>query len=207
MIESLYLVFALIGTVALHRGMPTLDHAMSTALFCWFFLQALGFYVRLYLLRDLLGVVISTLLLAMVFLWYATIEHSSNALLVDGLFLMWGEDAPRALQLCYLSWFVYIGSCSTQVLPNIRQVPIHLASITVAMLSGSFFFVRLVTACNLFLLDLVFDYSAESRRGFSVLSESQHERFERSLQPWIGRASLLVCSLAFTHYLIEQLFL
>lgn len=156
--ESGYNALVILNKLALLYALPAAASAVGYAFAVFFLVQTLGF-VRFELdERRPLGIVQSLTLAGLIGLWFFTSADPAGRIDADGRFLMWGEDAPLALQLAYVIWVTnaLIGDLNDV---NFRLIVLHGASVTVALASGEFFHARLLTAAHLFCLDLAFQYN------------------------------------------------
>lgn len=165
--ESGYNALTILNRSALALGLTDLAWLVGVGFVVFFVVQAAGFLAFEVRQRRPLGVVASVCMSIVVFWWAATCADLGGSVDADGRFLMWGEDAPWILQGMYATWIVnaVVGDL-TDVFP--RTVVLHGVSVAVALASGEFFHARLLTASNLFLLDLAFNLT---RNHSSILPD------------------------------------
>lgn len=189
-IESFYNLLALLAKVAIVWNIPTLNAAASTGFVLFFIVQLSGFVVSQVKNGKPHGVIQSLCGLIMIFMWRCRITNASNTLDADGRFMMWGERTPFEIMLFYVIWFLNVSLVDSSSIPWLRQQTVHIVSVGISLWSGEFFHVRLLTACHLFVCDLMFGYSqmAPERLGldFARLSPAFEKAFYLYVQPAIA---------------------
>lgn len=205
LIESLFNLLAVTGRVSVQYGVDWLNGVSSSGFLLFFVLQVGGFALFQIKLRKPLGMVQSLCGALIIGMWWFGIEDSTNRMDADSRFLMWGEDAPLAVQLYYVAWFLNISLSEALPLPWLRVFVVHSVSVGLSMWSGEFFHVRLFTACHIFVIDMVTGVGMQRPEGlgrdFAVVPARWLPGFHRWFQPaWTWAMSgacvlLLVLSL------------
>ncbi len=202
-IESIFLILAFITKIAINYHLNVLNNIMTYAILLWFALQVLGFFVWQIKRRSASGVLMSTLGGIMIFLWFLSAHGQPNRLSANGNLLFWGVDAPLLLQLYYAVWFVHVVFIDSASLPNLRQASMQLASVIIALFSGAFFYARILTACNLFFLDAIFNITnKDSSYKLAVFDENKMPGFIAKIRPFIRWFCVIACSVLFICYMI-----
>jgi len=74
----------------------------------------------------------------------------------EGRLLIFGHDASPYLQYMYMLWFFGVAFVEYHAYPKLVVACLHLASIVMAMKSGEFFRVRILTASHSFIITFMF---------------------------------------------------
>lgn len=185
-IETGYNLLAVSSKIALTYGWHDAATVIGYGFGLWFLTQVGGFIAFELKERMYTGVAQSLMLGAAIFVWMYSAPDLAGAIDADGRFLMWGEDAPLAVRIMYCTWVVHamVGDMNDVYL---RSVLLHSVSVTIAMLSGAFFHVRLLTAGHFFALDLGFRVTAlpsdVGRDDFAQLTVPQRRWVYRYVRP------------------------
>jgi hypothetical protein len=196
-IESFYNLMVVGGKLSIALDMHTANRAVALGFGVFFVLQ-LGAFVAFQLKRrSLHGVVQSLTAVLLIGYWWMGLSEVSNTVDADGRFLMWGADAPLAIRLYYVIWVVNVLLVDSPIMPWLRTATAHFVSVGLALWSGEFFHVRVLTACNLFVLDLVLGFGMGAPealgRDFAVVPTRWLPAFRRTVQPLLGWACTLGC--------------
>ena len=202
-IESFFNLMAVATRLSLLMRWPT--GALTHAGFALFFVvQVGGFLLAQWKSRSRHGVLQSLLGAGLIVDWWWRARETYSAVDPAGRLLVWGTEAPLSVRLAYVIWVTNVLLVQTTRLPRLHQAVIQGASVGVALGSGEFFHVRLLTACHMFLLDLVFGYGkprpGNASDDFAVLPErlaDLHDERGRPLLAWAG--SLLLTAVAILH--------
>lgn len=156
--ESGYNVLVILNKLALGAELPGAATVVGYGFGLFFVVQVYGFVSFELGERRYVGVAQSLVLGGLIAAWFFTAADHGGRIDAAGRFLMWGEDAPLAVQIGYAVWVINALACDLNDL-HLRLLVLHLASVTVALTSGEFFHARLLTASHLFCLDLAFQYN------------------------------------------------
>jgi hypothetical protein len=196
-IESFYNLLVVTGKTAIVWELPWLDRASAVG-FTGFFVLQLGAFVAFQVkVRSPHGVLQSVTAALLMGAWWLQSAQMSNAVDGSGRFLMWGGDAPLAVAAFYVVWVVNVMFVDSPTMPWLRVATIHVVSVLLALFSGEFFHVRVLTACHLFVLDLVFGFGMSAPeafgRDFAVVPHVWQERFRTGFQPALAWICTLGC--------------
>ncbi|GAB7143914.1 hypothetical protein [Mycobacterium riyadhense] len=197
LIESYFMFVAVLSMLAILAGTDQINRYVGYLFFIFFALQTGGFVVDQVKRRSALGIASTIGGASAIFLWGITVAGSSAVIDHAGRFQMWGENAPALIQAIYVVWVIRVllegrplpkGQC--EVPPKLTDLGAHLSSTAIALLSGQFFFARLLTASQLFLFDGVLQYTNRNfiSSEFLMLDESAQKRFQMSYQRRISHA-------------------
>lgn len=202
-IESFFLVIVIASKISIEIENVTWNHIFSYAFLIFFVAQAFFFLVYQYKTKTYLGMFRSFLLFIMVILWFWN-SNSSSFIDEQGRFLFWGGDASLPIQIYYCLWVIGVLLVDSVLLPNYRQVIPHFASVAISLWSGEFFHVRLLTACHLFVLDLLFSYTSvsnitEGKSSFCIITDQQQAVYNQYVRKPLDWVTLLACILVFAY--------
>jgi hypothetical protein len=190
LIESVFNLIAIIAKLASQQDLPSLNVVCGWAFGAWFLLQLGGFAIEQFRRRKFHGIVQSSIALLMMSWWFFSVSSVVNVVDDGGRLLLWGEQTPVAILIMYSVWACNVLLVDSLSLPLLRQATVQFVSIAVAIASGEFFHVRLLTACHLFVLDLVLGYSSDPAvvsPRFATLTGSWSRAYESWGQKWIAR--------------------
>ncbi|MCA9537482.1 MAG: hypothetical protein KC620_01260 [Myxococcales bacterium] len=156
-LETAVLSTFLVDEWALGAGRPELLVVGRSGVLCYFVLQVSGFVRYQWQRGKPLGVLHSLLGGAVMIAWWAR-PDGLGAVSEEGRYLIMGGPTPWQVQVVYLAWLSNVMLVESVRLPCMAQSAVGGASLTVSMLSGSFLYLRLLTACLGFVGDLIFGY-------------------------------------------------
>ena len=180
-IEAVFNLLAVLSKLAIRYEQEALNTLLGAGFALWFAVQVGGFLVQHHRRGNRVGLVVSGLLAVTIGAWFATAPQLGSVLDAHGRLWIWGAEAPLAVRVQYGLWFVVLLFTATRTPPLFRMQALQLASLGVSYASGAFFHVRLLTACHLFLLDLLVALSSWPvvlGERFAVLPQRWHERLE-----------------------------
>ena len=126
----------------------------------FFIFQSGGFLLSLLSKKAYYNLVPTIALTIGLFIYY--LNGTGTVLSSNHEVLIFGYNAPVALQLIYSCWLVGVLLIDNKLLlPKVTVVVVHLASFIVAFHSNEFFHARIVTACHLFILNAIFVYKSQ----------------------------------------------
>lgn len=192
LIESVFNVLAVTSRLAHAHDLPGLDEACGWLLAAWFTVQIAGFLRGQWRRGCWSGVYLSALAAVVIGWWFLTAPQVGSVVDAQGRLLLWGSQEPLVVRLWYVVWALNLSINGTKTLPLVRQHVVQWVSIGVALASGAFFHTRLMTACHLFVLDLVLMYSCWPvvlGERTAVLPAAWHDR----LRAWSDRIAVSCC--------------
>lgn len=200
-IETFFCVVAI--TTKLTAGSSASVQTAVGALFVGFFaMQAAGFVVAQTRRSSPHGVFQTLVLMAMIADWWLHRPNASGVIDPSGRLLVFGVEAPLTVRLGYVLWVSNVLFVQTRTLPRLHQALVHVVSVALAFGSGEFFHARLLTACHLFVLDLVFNYSEGSEARSSLVLPPRVMRafdaYGRAALAWA--ASIAIAAVAVGHF-------
>lgn len=169
---------------------------------CFFVLQTVGFLDNEQAHKHWSSSIRSWTLFSTICMqrWYqrdfSVDDRTANVIDEQGRFLVFGEDAPASAMLHYGFWLVgilfvdygaFIENSALQVL--------HIASFTVALLSGEFWHARLLTASHLFIVDATQFFRTGCTFQSWIIMPPEIAIPMKKLLPLINLVSLLGCSM------------
>lgn len=198
MIESFFNLLAVSARLSVAEGWDTVNAVCSWGFVGFFAIQVLGFVAFQVKRRNWHGMLQSSTAVVLLIAWWLSIEDHTNVVDAESRFLMWGEDAPLAIQLYYVTWVINVAFAEALALPWLRLPVAHMVSVAISMASGEFFHIRLLTACNLFVIDLVTGFGMQKPEGlgreFAVIPVDWLDGFWNRFRPalaWVASAGCL----------------
>ena len=187
LITSYFMLVATISIFAIMSGYDGINRYAGYLFFIYFGLQSLGFVLHEIKKRSVLGIVSTIGCGSAIVLWGVSLGGWGSIIDAEGRFQMWGENAPLLIQGIYFFWVIRV-LLESRTLPKLTELSAHTASILIALLSGQFFFVRLLTASQLFLLDGIARYSSRDfvSPGFMAFDEVREARFRSIYRRYIS---------------------
>ncbi|MFO0563956.1 MAG: hypothetical protein U0269_38380 [Polyangiales bacterium] len=202
-IETYFCVAAIASKLTVSAS-TTVTTAVGALFVGFFVMQCAGFLVAQRRRRSPHGAFQTLVLFTLIAHWWWGRPVASGVVDSSGRLLVFGVEAPLTVRLAYVLWVSNVLLVQTRTLPRLHQALVHAVSVALAFGSGEFFHARLVTACHLFVLDLLVNYSEgrDGARSAVVLSPTLlrlHERYGRRALSWIasiGIASIAAAQLA-----------
>ena len=200
-IESYFMFVAVLSMLAIRAGQYEINRYVGYLFFIFFAVQTAGFIVDQIKKRSVFGIATTIAGSSAIFLWGITVAGSAAVIDDAGRFQMWGENAPVLIQAIYVVWAILV-LLEGRTLPKLTDLGAHLTSIAIAVLSGQFFFVRLLTASQLFLFSGVIHYSNRNfiSSDFLTLDEPGQERlrviYRRRISPALFAIIVMLAALS-----------
>lgn len=168
----------------------------------FFIIQSIGFIIDIIKKKDevsnikwgfIIGVILTALGMSNVLFWVFTLESNGFTINKNGNVYVFNVPAPWYIITTYITWFFYVITNSSN-LPKNSELLAHCISVFLATISGNFFFARLFTASNLFILDYFIYYSNKTFLGKDIMmiSESIYPKKWKKLQLIIGIYSSVI---------------
>lgn len=199
-IETYFCVAAIASKLTVSASAAV--RATVGALFVGFFvMQCAGFIVAQRRRRSPHGVFQTLALVTLIAHWWWRRPDASAVVDASGRLLVFGVEAPLTVRLAYVLWVSNVLFVQTRTLPRLHQALVHVVSVALAFGSGEFFHGRLLTACHLFVLDLLFNYSEglPDERTSLALSPTMmraHERYGRRALSWSASVAIALVAAA-----------
>lgn len=199
--ESIFNVLAVTARFAVPGGWSW-TWLLGWGFVVFFVLQASGFVADQARKRSWLALGQSVLGFGLVMSWWWSLgPHPTPAVDALGRLYIWGEPEPLWLRITYVVWVVSPLLSASTALPRLHQAVVHVASVGVAFSSGEFFHARLLTACHLLVLDVLFRYGAPSEANahdpFCTLPAAVMPAYDRWVRPAVaGVGALAVLAIA-----------
>ncbi|WP_025742122.1 hypothetical protein [Aquimarina pacifica] len=138
----------------------------------FFFFQTFGFLISQVKKKKYKCLPSSILMgIALVF-WFFDSLGEKTIVTGNGEVQFWGGNAPMYLQVMYVFWVSNVFLIEfRQYLPKATMYLAHAATVVIALMSNEFFHARILTASNLFVLNLIIVYKSMDWNGryFSVI--------------------------------------
>lgn len=164
-IETGVLTACLVDQWAIVEGVTGLRWVGRWGVLLFFAVQTAGFAAYQWRRGYPLGVLQSLLGGGLLLAWWAG-PGGLGTLSPEGRYLMLGGPTPWPVIVVYVVWVANAVLVQSALLPCMSQATATGASLVISALSGSFLHVRLLTACNALVLDLIFGYA--QRDGSAV---------------------------------------
>lgn len=192
-IETSVLTACLVDQWAIVEGVHALRWVGRWGVLIYFVVQTAGFVIYQWQRGHPLGVLHSLLGGGMMLAWWA--GGDLGAVSEEGRYLILGGPTPWQVIVVYVAWVSNAVLVQSALLPCMSQATATGASLVVSVLSGSFLHVRLLTACNAFVLDLIFGYG--QRDGSRVaramaLPARWHAVLMGPVARWLPRVAVAV---------------
>ena len=185
-IEYVFMISVTLGLLGVQFKSDPLKEIAFIGFCTFFVIQALGFMIDCIKKREILAILCTIICITTIFLWIGLMTSRRLEILDDNMIAVFGSPAPYWVIVVYFFWFLVVVSTG-RVLPNLAEFFVHAVSIAVSALSGAFFFVRLLSASNLLLLDVFLSYT---RRG--ILGSQYLRMSDRFYQERWGKLKLQV---------------
>lgn len=193
LIQTGFLLACVAGELALAHGTPAVHQVARWGVLVYFVVQGVGFVAYQVKRRHPIGVLQTLLGTAMLVGWWAG-PGGLGALSPDGAYWALGAEMPWQVQVTYIAWALNPLLVQSAELPRMGQALVQLASIGVALASGAFLHVRILTACHAMTVDLMFGYGRRASDGAVAraltLPPPWRAFVEGPLATWLPRLTL-----------------
>jgi len=201
-IESLFNILIILSRASIRYDAVALNEICGWGFVAFFVVQTTGFLVIQLKRKRWHGVFQSALFFGALMVWWWRAPMTGVIEDEVGRVLFWGEDAPIALQIFYSIWLINVLLVDSPYIPKLNFAVVNFASLAVALTSGEFFHVRLLTACHLFVLEGVFGYGWPKGFGesFGLIPKTSRPSFTGLIQPVLAGLCSLGSLLCFWSY-------
>jgi hypothetical protein len=199
-IESIFILIVIVSKFSIFYESASMNHSLNYLILAFFVGQTTLFLIDQRRLKSYFGMVRSFFLFTMLVIWF---RRSETVSFVDsqGRFLFWSGDAPFLIQVYYCVWVTGVLLADSKIMPNFKQAFPHLASVAVAFCSQEFFHSRLLTACHLFVLDMLFVYTGPNSGSFCVITDEQNAVYEKYVRKSVDWITFVGCIAIFLYSL------